>query len=92
MELQGGISFAKNQEKIGRTFRVLVDKAESGQYHARTEHDSPEVDNDVLIPTSEGHLRIGDFCEVTIKEAREHELVASQCASASGTSIVRCDS
>lgn len=76
MELQGGISFELNQGKVGRTFRVLVDKAEGGFYHARTEHDSPEVDNDVLIPTAEGHLRIGDFAEVRIIEAREHELVA----------------
>ncbi|MGV9012033.1 MAG: 30S ribosomal protein S12 methylthiotransferase RimO [Flavobacteriales bacterium] len=76
MELQGGISFELNRAKVGRTVRVLVDKAEAGQYYARTEHDSPEVDNDVLIPTSSGHLRIGDFAEVRITEAREHELVA----------------
>lgn len=76
MELQGGISFELNRAKVGRTVRVLVDKAEAGQYYARTEHDSPEVDNDVLIPTSAGHLRIGDFAEVRITEAREHELVA----------------
>lgn len=76
MELQGGISFDLNQQKIGKTFTVLVDKAEGGHYYARTEHDSPEVDNDVLIPTAEGHLRIGDFAEVRITEAREHELVA----------------
>lgn len=49
MEVQGGISYELNQAKVGRTFRVLVDKAEGGFYHARTEHDSPEVDNDVLI-------------------------------------------
>ncbi len=76
MELQGGISFELNQEKIGKTFKVLVDKVEGGNYYARTEHDSPEVDNDVLIATSAGHLRIGDFAEVRITEAREHELVA----------------
>lgn len=76
MALQGGISFELNQAKVGRTFRVLVDKAEGGFYHARTEHDSPEVDNDVLIPTAAGHLRIGDFAEVRITEARDHELVA----------------
>ncbi|HEX2617689.1 MAG TPA: radical SAM protein, partial [Flavobacteriales bacterium] len=80
MALQGGISFDLNQAKVGRTFRVLVDKAESGFYHARTEHDSPEVDNDVLIPTANGHLRIGDFAEVRITEARDHELVAEPVA------------
>ncbi|HEY0978694.1 MAG TPA: 30S ribosomal protein S12 methylthiotransferase RimO [Flavobacteriales bacterium] len=77
MELQGGISFDLNQHKVGSTFKVLVDKAEGGFYYARTEHDSPEVDNDVLIPVTEGHLRIGDFCEVVVREAREHELVAT---------------
>ncbi len=86
MELQGGISFELNQKKVGQVYRVLVDKAEGGFYHARTEHDSPEVDNDVLIattpfPTGEGsgmgsYLRIGDFAQVRITEAREHELIA----------------
>ncbi len=76
MELQGGISHELNQAKVGKVFRVLVDKAESGYYIARTEFDSPEVDNEVLIPTANGHLRIGDFVEVRITEAREHELMA----------------
>lgn len=76
MELQGGISYELNQTKVGRTLSVLVDKAEGGHYHARTEHDSPEVDNDVLIPLSAGHLRIGDLVDVQITEAHEHELRA----------------
>ncbi len=76
MELQGGISFELNQAKVGKDLRVLVDKAEGGYYHARTEQDSPEVDNEVLIPTASGHLRIGDFVTVRITEAREHELFA----------------
>jgi len=77
MELQGGISHELNQAKVGKEFRVLVDKAEGGHYHARTEHDSPEVDNDVLIPLKGTHLRIGDFARVKITEAQEHTLVAS---------------
>lgn len=76
MELQGGISFELNQAKVGKVYRVLVDKAEGGQWHARTEHDSPEVDNDVLIPVAAGHMRLGDFAEVRITSAREHELHA----------------
>ncbi|MBK8613007.1 MAG: 30S ribosomal protein S12 methylthiotransferase RimO [Flavobacteriales bacterium] len=76
MEVQGGISFELNQQKVGKEFRVLVDKAEGGFYHARTEHDSPEVDNDVLVPTAAGHLRIGDFAQVRVTSAREHELEA----------------
>ena len=86
MEVQGGISFELNQQKVGKEFRVLVDKAEGGFYHARTEHDSPEVDNDVLIPMAPSfpgeapgvgsYLRIGDFAQVRVTSAREHELEA----------------
>lgn len=76
MELQGGISFETNQTKVGKDVRVLVDKVEGGCYHARTEHDSPEVDNDVLIPTNTGHQRLGDFAMVKVTAAREHELEA----------------
>jgi ribosomal protein S12 methylthiotransferase len=76
MELQGGISSELNQAKLGKVFRVLVDKAEAGHYIARTEFDSPDVDNEVLIPTKENYLRIGDFAQVRITEAREHELIA----------------
>ena len=74
MELQGGISLELNQAKVGSTFKVLVDKAESGHYIARTEFDSPEVDNEVLIPMEGNYLRIGDFAEVRITEANEHDL------------------
>lgn len=74
MEVQGGVSYELNQAKVGKVLRVLVDKAEGGFYHSRTEHDSPEVDNEVLIATSAGHLRIGDFADVRIASAREHDL------------------
>jgi ribosomal protein S12 methylthiotransferase len=53
-----------------------VDKAESGHYIARTEFDSPEVDNEVLIPMEGNYLRIGDFAVVRITEANEHDLRA----------------
>ncbi|MBL7982695.1 MAG: 30S ribosomal protein S12 methylthiotransferase RimO [Flavobacteriales bacterium] len=76
MELQGGISLELNQAKVGREFKVLVDKAEGGHYIARTEFDSPEVDNEVLIPTKDAHLRIGDFAQVRITAANEHDLRA----------------
>ena len=75
MELQGGISADLNRRKVGKVFKVLVDKAEAGHYIARTEHDSPEVDNEVLVPIEGNYLRIGDFAEVRITEAREHELM-----------------
>lgn len=74
MELQGGISHELNQAKVGKVFKVLVDKVEAGHYIARTEHDSPEVDNEVYIPLEDGHLRVGDFAEVLVTGAGEHEL------------------
>jgi len=80
MELQGAISFEKNQERVGETMKVLVDKAESGHYIARSEFDSPDVDNEILIPTAD-YLRIGDFADVRITEAREHVLYAESVRS-----------
>ena len=77
MELQGGISLELNQAKVGKTLKVLVDKAENGHWIARSEFDSPEVDNEVLIPFSDDvHMRVGDFAEVRITEANEHDLRA----------------
>ncbi|MBL7851723.1 MAG: 30S ribosomal protein S12 methylthiotransferase RimO [Cyclobacteriaceae bacterium] len=73
MELQQGISLELNQAKIGKTFQVLVDRMEGGQYIGRTEFDSPEVDNEVII-TSKEYLRQGDFHEVRITAATEFDL------------------
>ncbi|HQZ42149.1 MAG TPA: 30S ribosomal protein S12 methylthiotransferase RimO [Flavobacteriales bacterium] len=80
MELQGGISLELNQKRVGNIQTVLVDKAEGDHWIARSEFDSPEVDNEVLIPrkNSNGpvHLRLGDFVDVRITEANEHDLRA----------------
>ncbi|MBL7847696.1 MAG: 30S ribosomal protein S12 methylthiotransferase RimO [Cyclobacteriaceae bacterium] len=73
MELQQGISQELNQAKIGRTLKVLVDRTEGGQFVGRTEFDSPEVDNEVIISSSE-YVRLGDFCDVTITAASEFDL------------------
>lgn len=73
MELQQGISLELNQKKIGQQFRVLVDRKEEGRFIGRTEFDSPEVDNEVIIDSPE-YLRIGDFCEVKITGATEFDL------------------
>ncbi len=76
MELQEGISEEINAEKVGKKYRVLIDRFEGGQYVGRTEHDSPEVDNEVLINSDNGYLRVGDFCEVVITSASAFDLYA----------------
>lgn len=74
MDLQQAISLELNKEKIGKTFKVLVDRKEGDDFVGRTEFDSPEVDNEVIIHTKE-YLRIGDFVNVKIGEASEFDLV-----------------
>jgi ribosomal protein S12 methylthiotransferase len=74
MEIQGQISWELNQEKIGQVFRVLIDRKEGEYYVGRTEFDSPDVDNEVLIPASAGYLRTGDFYQVRIEEATDFDL------------------
>ena len=73
MELQQGISAELNQAKIGKTFKVLFDRKEGGYFIGRTEFDSPEVDNEVLIPASQ-YVRLGDFANVKINNAEEFDL------------------
>lgn len=73
MEVQQEISYEKNQEMIGKTYKVLVDKKEAGRYLGRTEYDSVEVDNEVIINT-EDELPIGEFVNVTITKAYDYDL------------------
>ena len=73
MELQQGISLALNQQKIGETHKVLFDRKEGGYFIGRTQFDSPEVDNEVLIPASQ-FVRLGDFANVKINAAEEFDL------------------
>jgi ribosomal protein S12 methylthiotransferase len=73
MEVQQDISYEKNQEKIGQIFKVLIDKKEAGRYLGRTEFDSVEVDNEVVI-TSSTPLPIGDFVNVHITKAFDYDL------------------
>ncbi|HEX5026253.1 MAG TPA: 30S ribosomal protein S12 methylthiotransferase RimO [Agriterribacter sp.] len=73
MEVQQEISYEKNQEKIGNTFKVLVDKKEAGRYLGRTEFDSVEVDNEVII-SSKHKLNIGEFVNVKISKAYDYDL------------------
>ncbi len=73
MEVQKEISYEKNQEKIGKVFKTLIDKKEAGRYLGRTEFDSVEVDNEVIIH-SEKKLPIGDFVNVKITKAFDYDL------------------
>ena len=74
MELQSQISWELNQEKVGKTYRCMVDRKEATYFVARTESDSPDVDNEVLIDANTYYLRIGDFADITITEAADFDL------------------
>jgi ribosomal protein S12 methylthiotransferase len=74
MELQSGISFELNQQKIGKIYRVLFDRIEGDYFIGRSEFDSPEVDNEVLVKKSEDFVRIGDFATVEITSADHYDL------------------
>lgn len=73
MEVQQEISFEKNQEKVGKEYKVIIDKKEAGRYLARTEFDSVEVDNEVVIDSKKA-LPIGDFVNVRITKAYDYDL------------------
>lgn len=73
MEIQSGISFEMNQEKVGKTYKVLFDRVEGDYFIGRTEFDSPEVDNEVLV-SKDQFVRIGDFANVKINRAEEFDL------------------
>lgn len=74
MELQQGISLALNESKIGKTFKVLFDRVEGDYFVGRTESDSPEVDNEVLVEKATNFVRIGDFATVEIIGADDFDL------------------
>lgn len=74
MDLQSGISYELNQQKVGKTYKVLFDRVEGDYFIGRTEYDSPEVDNEVLIKKSEHFVRLGDFAMVEITSADHYDL------------------
>ena len=74
MALQQRVSAELSAAKIGRTYKVIVDRCEGDYYVGRTEFDSPEVDPEVLIPSSEGDLSVGDFYQVRITDADDFDL------------------
>ncbi len=74
MEIQEQISYDLNQGKVGQTVKVLIDRFENDFFVGRTEYDSPEVDNEVLVKSAGDFLRIGDFVDVKIDHAKEFDL------------------
>ena len=75
MALQMDISRELNEQKVGKEYRVLIDRKEGAHFVGRTEYDSPDVDNEVLIPAEDIYLKIGDFCSVRVVEAHDYDLI-----------------
>jgi len=74
MELQSQISFELNQEKVDKTFKVLIDRKDGNYFVGRTEFDSPDVDNEVLIDATENYVQVGKFANIKITSATEFDL------------------
>ena len=74
MELQATISLEINQTKVGKIFKTIIDRKEGGYFIGRTEGDSPEVDNEVLIDAAKHFLRVGDFAEIKITSSENFDL------------------
>jgi len=81
MEIQSQISWELNQEKVGKTFKVVIDRKEGNYFVGRTEFDSPDVDNEVLIDASKSYLKTGDFYSVNIIDASDFDLYGEVIAS-----------
>ena len=75
MAIQMDISRELNEQKVGNEYRVLIDRKEGAHFVGRTEFDSPDVDNEVLIPAEDIYLKIGDFCTVKVVEAHDYDLI-----------------
>ena len=80
MEIQSQISWELNQQKVGKTFRCLIDRKEGNYFVGRTEYDSPDVDNEVLIDAKKHYVKIGDFVEVKIIDATDYDLYGEPIA------------
>ncbi|ATA89889.1 30S ribosomal protein S12 methylthiotransferase RimO [Capnocytophaga stomatis] len=76
MEIQSQISWELNQEKVGKTFRCLIDRKEGNYFIGRTEYDSPDVDNEVLIDAKKHYVKTGEFLMVKITDAADYDLYA----------------
>lgn len=75
MEIQQQISWEKNQEKVGKVFKCIFDRKEGDYFVGRTEYDSPDVDNTVVVPAKDVYISIGDFANVRITSAEDYDLI-----------------
>ena len=74
MEIQGQISFDLNQEKVGKIFKCIFDRKEGDHFIGRTEFDSPDVDNNIIVNATENYIQIGQFIDIRITEATDFDL------------------
>lgn len=74
MEVQSQISFELNQDKVGKTFKCIIDRKDGNHFVGRTEFDSPDVDNEVLIDATKHYVQVGKFANIKIGEATEFDL------------------
>ncbi len=74
MEIQAQVSFELNQEKVGKVFKCIFDRKEGDHFIGRTEFDSPDVDNDVLVDATKHYIQIGQFIDIKIKESTDFDL------------------
>jgi len=74
MAVQQNISLELNRQKVGKTFKVLFDRKEGDYFIGRTEFDSPEVDNEVLVKANGSYVRVGDFANVKVTSAEDYDL------------------
>lgn len=75
MEIQGQISFDLNQEKVGEVFKCIFDRKEGDHFIGRTEFDSPDVDNEVIVDATQHYIQIGQFVDIRITEATDFDLI-----------------
>ncbi len=75
MELQAGISFDLNQKKVGKVYKCIFDRREGNHYIGRTQYDSPDVDNEVLVDADKHFINIGKFIDIKITEATDFDLI-----------------
>lgn len=79
MQVQQNISDSINQKKVGNVFKTLFDRKEGNFFIGRTEYDSPEVDNEVLVDANENYVRVGDFANIKITSAEAFDLYGTLC-------------